>query len=204
MRSRSPGDRPHDGSRPPGDRAAARGPSAAPGPPEVLGAEGLLDLQRTAGNAAVARLVGDEPSPVHDVLASGSGAALDAPVRADMERAFGTDFSEVRVHTDDRAHRSAESVGAQAYTVGSEVVFRQGGYDPGSAAGRHVLAHELAHVVQQRQGPVDGTDIGGGVAVSDPDDRFEREAAATADSLMAQRALDPVDVDHPVDEEDMP
>ena len=66
---------------------------------------------------------------------------------------------------------------AHAYTVGSNIVFQRGAYDPGSTGGQTLLAHELTHVVQQRSGPVDGTPAAGGVSVSDPSDRFEVEAA---------------------------
>ena len=90
---------------------------------------------------------------------------------------MGHDFSDVRVHTGDTADASARSVSAHAYTVGSNIVFQRGAYDPGSSAGQTLLAHELTHVVQQRSGPVDGTPAAGGVSVSDPSDRFELEAA---------------------------
>jgi Domain of unknown function (DUF4157) len=113
------------------------------------------------------------------------GAPLEPAVRAEMEGRLGHDFGDVRLHTDTSAHDSAASVNAQAYTVGSDIVFQSGKYDPGSEAGKHMLAHELTHVVQQRSGPVDGTDAGGGVKISDPSDRFEREAAANADRVMA-------------------
>jgi hypothetical protein len=153
----------------------------------ALDAATVMRLQRTAGNAGVVQmLAGDEEaSPVHDVVGSGGGSPLDAGVRSTMESAFGTSFDGVRVHTDERASRSAESVGANAYTVGTDVVFRSGQYDPGSAAGQRTIAHELAHVVQQSQGPVDGTDAAGGIRVSDPADRFERAADHSADSVMA-------------------
>ncbi len=159
--------------------------AAAAGRTDVLGPAGLLDLQRTVGNAAVGGLVDEERSPVHDVVTSASGQPLDAGTRADMEHRFGQDFGDVRVHTGGAAHDSARSVNAQAYTVGSNVVFQHDRYNPSTVEGRHMLAHELTHVVQQRGGPVDGTDAGGGVRVSDPSDRFEREAAATADRLMS-------------------
>jgi hypothetical protein len=113
------------------------------------------------------------------------------------------------VHTDGAAHESARSVNAQAYTVGSNIVFQSGRYDTSSDAGRHMLAHELTHVVQQRSGPVDGTDTGGGVRVSDPSDRFEREAVATADRAMSgpheeavQRREVPTEVPTAVPEEE--
>jgi hypothetical protein len=144
----------------------------------------MLGLQRAAGNAGVATMFEEERSPVHDVIGSG-GSPLDLDTRTDMESRFGQDFSNVRVHTDSAANESAKSVNAQAYTVGSDIVFQSGNYDPGSDAGKHMLAHELTHVVQQRSGPVDGTDAGGGVKVSDPSDRFEREASANADAIMS-------------------
>jgi hypothetical protein len=105
-----------------------------------------------------------------------------------MEARLGHDFSDVRVHTDAAGHDSARAVGARAYTVGSHMVFQRDAYDPSSAEGKTTLAHELTHVVQQRSGPVDGTPAAGGIKVSDPSDRFERQAADTAAHVMAQPA----------------
>ncbi|WP_412566023.1 DUF4157 domain-containing protein [Streptomyces decoyicus] len=167
--------------------------------------EAAAVLQRTVGNAAFsAALAADEQhrhgagcghtappavqrSPVEDVLRS-PGRSLDDSVRADMESRLGADFSDVRVHTDAAAHESAESVNAHAYTSGSHIVFQRGRYDGSSAAGRHMLAHELTHVIQQRTGPVAGTDRGDGTRVSDPADRFEREAEANASRVMGRTA----------------
>src|SRR5262249_8518847 len=70
-------------------------------------------------------------------------------VRSFMEPRFGREFGGVRVHTDERAERSAESVDALAYTVGDHIVFGRGQYSPDSDPGRHLLAHELTHVLQQ-------------------------------------------------------
>ncbi len=100
-----------------------------------------------------------------------------------MEGRLGADFSDVRVHTDATADRAAESVGARAFTAGSHIAFRRGRYAPASAEGRHTLAHELTHVLQQRSGPVDGN--GAGIRVSDPSDRFERAAQAGAQRALA-------------------
>lgn len=155
---------------------------------DVLNSARVSALQRSLGNQAVSRVVDEEASPVHDVAGSGSGTALAPDVRVDMEHRLGHDFGDVRVHTDGRAHDSAVSVNAQAYTVGSDVVFQRDKYDPSSDDGRLMLAHELTHVVQQRSGPVDGTPTGGGINVSDPSDRFEREASANADLAMATSA----------------
>jgi hypothetical protein len=181
--------------RPRGDRAAREeqhddlaAKAAVAGRTDVLGAGGLLGLQRAVGNAGVTSMIEEERSPVLGVVNSGGGVALDRDTQADMEGRFGTSFGDVRVHTDSAAHDSAKSVNAQAYTVGSNIVFQNGKYDPGSDAGKHMLAHELTHVVQQRSGPVDGTDTGTGVRVSDPSDRFERAAVANAERAMAQPA----------------
>ena len=161
--------------------------AAAAQRPDVLGASGLLHMQRAIGNAGTAALA-EEASPVLDVVGRGGGQPLDEGTRTDMESRLGADFSDVRVHTDGAASESARAVGAHAYTVGSDVVFQQGRFDPGSHEGRTTLAHELTHVVQQRSGPVDGTPTGDGVSVSDPGDRFERAAAETADRVMSAPA----------------
>jgi hypothetical protein len=159
--------------------------AAAEGRWDAVGAGGLAHLQRTAGNAGVsAALADEERSPVHDVISSG-GRPLDTDTRADMETRLGHDFGDVRVHDDSRAHDSAVSVNANAYTVGSNIVFQRDRFDPGSADGKLTLAHELTHVVQQRSGPVDGTPAGGGIKVSDPSDRYEREASANAERVMS-------------------
>jgi hypothetical protein len=161
--------------------------AAAAGRTDVLGHAGMIGLQRAAGNSAASSVVQDEEerSPVHDVV-SGSGSPLDDGVRTSMESRMGQDFSDVRVHTGDAADDSARSVSAHAYTVGSNIVFQRGAYDPGSTQGQTLLAHELTHVVQQRSGPVDGSPAAGGVSVSDPSDRFEVEASRNAERVMSQ------------------
>ena len=163
------------------------GRAAAAGRTDVLGLDGLLGLQRMAGNSGVNSMLEEERSPVHDVVSS-SGRPLDSDVRTDMEQRLGHDFSDVRVHDDSAAAASAQAVNAHAYTVGSNIVFQRDRYDPGSTEGRTTLAHELTHVVQQRSGPVDGTSAPGGIKVSDPSDRFEREAASNAERVMAAPA----------------
>lgn len=105
---------------------------------------------------------------VADALRS-RGSPLDATARDEMGSFFGHDFGRVRVHTDAMAVKSAEAVRARAYTVGSDVVFGAGQYSPRSGQGRSLLAHELAHVVQQS--------AGGGVS------RFSLEIGPAHDSL---------------------
>jgi hypothetical protein len=90
------------------------------------------------------------PTIVHEVLAS-TGQPLDASTRAFFEPRFGHDFSQVRVHTDAPAAQSAEAVAARAYTVGSDVVHGVGNQTPARSDDMRLLAHELAHVVQQNR-----------------------------------------------------
>jgi hypothetical protein len=130
----------------------------------------------------------EQRSPVLDVVGRGAGQPLDSQVRDDMESSLGHDFSDVRVHTDAAAASSARAVQARAYTVGKEIVFDSGHYQPGSDEGRQTLAHELTHVVQQRSGPVDGAPAAGGIQLSDPSDRFERQAEHNATRATASDA----------------
>jgi hypothetical protein len=88
------------------------------------------------------------PPIVHETLGA-PGQPLDVATRNFMEPRFGHKFGSVRVHAGERAAESAQAVNALAYTVGNQVVFGKGRYQPGSMEGRHLLAHELAHVVQQ-------------------------------------------------------
>jgi hypothetical protein len=175
------------GSRVDRDHEAHPGRAILHGRGDVLDADAILGLQRTVGNGAVTSLLEEERSPVHDVINSG-GRPLEPDVRADMEARLGHDFSDVRVHDDSAAAGSATEVNAHAYTVGSNVVFQRDKYDPSTPEGKTTLAHELTHVVQQRSGPVDGTSAPGGIKISDPSDRFEREAAANAERAMSAPA----------------
>lgn len=93
----------------------------------------------------------EAPPIVHKVLSS-PGQPLDPATRAFMEPRFDHDFSKVQVHTDQDAAQSAEAMAAQAYTVGADIVFGNERYRPASRDGQRLLAHELAHVLQQRPG----------------------------------------------------
>ena len=97
---------------------------------------------------------GDTTAPpiVHEVLNS-PGRPLDAATRNFMEPRFGANFSNVRVHTGDKATESAKAVDALAYTVGKHLVFNEGQYRPGDISKGKLLAHELAHVAQQGHAP---------------------------------------------------
>jgi len=82
-----------------------------------------------------------------------AGRPLDTKTRRDMEQRFGVDFSQVRIHSGAQAAESARAVDALAYTTGRDIVFGSGKFEPHTSAGRKLLAHELAHVVQQRAAP---------------------------------------------------
>ncbi len=79
----------------------------------------------------------------------GSGSNMDSPTQSFMENRFGTDFSNVKIHTGDDAVQMSRELNAQAFTVGSDIYFNSGKYNPSSDSGKHLLAHELTHTVQQ-------------------------------------------------------
>lgn len=80
----------------------------------------------------------------------GSGHSLDGSSKSRMESAFGANFSNVRIHTDAKAHELSNSLNARAFTIGSDIAFGAGEYNPGTPVGDALIAHELAHVTQQR------------------------------------------------------
>jgi len=114
-----------------------------PGPERKKEEEPLL---RKASSESAS--IGTAPPIVDEVLQS-PGQPLDPATRRFMEGRFDHDFGNVRVHRDDRAEASARAVNAHAYTVGAHLVFDAGRYSPATSAGQRLLAHELAHVVQQ-------------------------------------------------------
>jgi hypothetical protein len=116
------------------------------------------------------------------------GQPIGTEARAVMEPHFGFDFSQVRIFPDGHPAQSAHMLGAEAYTVGSNIVFGSGRYEPGTPGGQRLLAHELAHVVQQSTGPVAGVSLTPGLAVSTPGDPFEQAADQAADRVMSASA----------------
>lgn len=170
--------------------------AAAVGRADALNPSAVLNLQRLAGNSSVSSMLSDEvdePSPVRDVIASGGGAPIESSTRGFMESRLGHDFGDVRIHTGSQADNSARSINAQAYTVGSDVVFRSGAYEPDTPTGQRVLAHELTHVVQQKSGPVAGEPAAGGIRLSDPADPFEQAATRSAEAVLTPTPVAAVD-----------
>lgn len=101
----------------------------------------MLALQGDAGNGAVAA-----------AFNGGNGRSLDSQTRAFMESRFGHSFNQVRVHTGETAARASRALQADAFAYGQNIWFNRGLYSPGTDAGRYLLAHELAHTIQQRGG----------------------------------------------------
>jgi len=155
------------------------------------GLSGVLQAVRQGG-AVQAKLEGSAvriPADLLSLHGRGGGQPMPDGVRRQMEAVFATDFSDVRIHVG----REAEAIGAHAFTHGAQIHFAPGRYDPGSAAGLRLLAHELTHVVQQRAGRT-GPSRGSGIAiVHDP--RLEAEAermaarSAAQPCVQAKRAL---------------
>lgn len=165
---------------------------AAPVPAPAAAAPATRSVQRAADSSR-AQSRGPQRSMrgvVNDALSSG-GEPLEPQTREHMERAYGHSFGNVRIHTGPRASASARALGANAFTVGSDIVFASGRYAPGTSAGKRLLAHELAHVIQQSRGPVGGRSIGDGVSVSEPNDRFEREAVSLASRVASGEIVNP-------------
>src|SRR5688572_21083520 len=133
-------------------------------------------MQRAPATSAHTSSHAVAPPIVNDEL-SASGQPLAEGVRGDLAGRFGFDFGAVRVHTGSRADESAAAVGARAYTVGQHMVFAGNEYAPHRTEGRELLAHELAHVVQQggeAHAPGSQVEIG---AVNDP---LEHQAESAA------------------------
>jgi hypothetical protein len=183
--------------------------SGAPSRAEHL----LLHLQRTHGNRYVQRVLaiarrgeGEGEGEVTPEVESGieqsrgGGQSMDTGTRRQMESAFGTDFTGVRIHTGSQAHTLNRAVSAVAFTTGQDIYFSDGAYEPQNSVGRELLAHELTHVVQQTNPPASpGTaqrlaiqrmcshceeekkqKVQTKLVVGRPDDQYEREAEEVA------------------------
>lgn len=101
------------------------------------------------GTAGVSNGLGPESIAANLVRRAAGGESLPLGVTRELEPAFRVDFSSIRVHTDAHAHRLAAALGADAFTVGSDIFFGSDKWHPESGAGRHLLVHELVHTVQQ-------------------------------------------------------
>ncbi len=182
-------------------------------PPEVL-----KRLGRRAPNHSLRRLVGEQggtlPAQEEDTIQRevGRGQPLAAATRAQMGSALGKDLTNVRIHTDPTADTLAGEMGARAFTVGSDIFFASGEYQPATNGGQRIIAHELAHVTQGDDTPQAKLRVG---AVDDPAEAdAEKVASRVMDALrtpkQGKEALDEEEqagslqrqVEKPEDEED--
>jgi hypothetical protein len=164
------------------NRATASKPSRA--------GRSLLRLQRMYGNRYVqnvlslSRKAGEKAEATPEVeqeiqAARGGGQPLDSGASTQMESAFGSDLSSVRVHHDKGADELNQSLNSRAFTTGKDIFFRQGEYNPGSSGGRELLAHELTHVMQQS-----GDGIQTKLKIGQAGDRYEQEADQVARAVI--------------------
>ena len=118
---------------------------------------------------------------------SGTSQALESSTRETLEPQFGHSFENIRIFADDRAAQSADALHANAYTVGSNIVFNAGRYQPNSSDGQRLIAHELTHTVQQ--GGVDANQtLPSELEMSNPEDSYEQAAEQMADSITSSSA----------------
>jgi hypothetical protein len=163
-----------------------------------VGSPGILALQRSIGNRAVQGLLAkrdgsfgqrDEngvaigAEEAVNRAASSSSAPLPEPVRSGFEDSLGTNLSEVRIHTGSESAEAATAVGAKAYTVGQDIHFGAGHYAPADPAGVHLLAHEVAHTVQNQGAAAARLSK---LEVSTPFDAAEVEANRVAEAMIAR------------------
>lgn len=126
---------------------------------------------------------GSDPQAIRSQL--GSGRAMDGVARSRMESAFGSDFSGVRVHTDAKAATVADTLNARAFTIGNDIAFGGGEYTPGTPVGDALLAHELAHVVQQGRA-TDSPAQGGGPGYQDLEHDADQSSSMAVLSLWSR------------------
>lgn len=158
----------------PGNGAVARKPSAESSPGKrTLAARAESGPRGVAENADCAV----------DAASSSCGSPLPDSLRGKFEGSLGVDLSRVRAHVGEASATANESVNARAYAVGDDIHFGAGEYDPSSADGQHLIAHEVAHTVQQSGGSNDQLQFK--LDVSDPSDAAEIEADRAASAMVA-------------------
>jgi Domain of unknown function (DUF4157) len=159
---------------------------------ESFGGSGRMRVQREARDVDGARDsngVAEQAEAAVDKAAGSSGTPLPTQVQRQFESSLGADLSSVRVHTGAESQQAAHAVGAKAYTVGQDIHFGAGKYQPDDPFGMHLLAHEVAHTVQQsgraqqRQHKLE---------VSTPYDAAEHEADLAADAMVRGAPASPI------------
>jgi hypothetical protein len=175
----------------------AKNPQKDEGPITLAEMKGPLDankltrMQKTIGNSAVQRFLaqrsGGGPTELDEGTSQainaerGRGQSLDEGIADKAGGVMGQDFSDVNVHTGGTADSLSQGLQAKAFTVGSDIFFKDGEYNPGTSDGQQLISHELTHVVQQGAST---PNVQGKMTVNDPNDQYESEADSVADSVM--------------------
>lgn len=175
------------------DRSAANAsPETVAFAAELTSPLEVLTAQRTLGNRAVQRSIQRKPikegeldSDLSNTInqARGGGQPLPDRLRGSMESAFQSDFGGVRVHSDQQSDTLNRSVQAKAFTLGNDIYFKKGNYQPGSSSGQELLAHELTHVVQQGGARTRGVQTK--LTLGPAGDRYEQEADRVAKQVVS-------------------
>jgi Domain of unknown function (DUF4157) len=172
------------------DELRERPPVTEPVEPPHEHADPLADVASLVGNRAFGSLLARDGAGimpggvVHPEIETaiagtrGGGVQLEPSTRERLGAGLGDNLDDVRMHTGAVANGLARAVSARAFATGTDVYFAAGEYRPGSAAGDHLLAHEVSHVVQQR-----GADTTGPMTVTEPGDALEVQADAAARGL---------------------
>ena len=167
----------------PGDGGASGGPS--PGKMSRV-----ARLYRDAAGTAPPVADGAQTAAVGAAARGGSGVPIPAELRAMLERALGVSLDGVRLHDDGASHAAARAIGARAYAHGQDIHFAEGAYAPEAAEGRRLIAHEVAHTVQQKGAPAPA--VQGKLEVSQPGDAAEVEADRFADAFVGGQPAAPI------------
>ncbi len=133
--------------------------------------------------------VGPHPEAHIDAVLNGAGRPLDAATAVELGSRFNQDFGGVRVHDDVKASASTRALRARAWTSGEHIAFAEGQYRPGTHAGRQLIAHELAHVLQDRQAPAERRLARFTMDGCEETDHEKIRAADARATAMAKKAL---------------
>ncbi len=172
-----------------GDLSSVPADIAAQIPGSLRAASGLFQTVSSAGSLLFKAESGGAQatqSPASVMQSLGTGSTLNGSTRSKMESAFGTNFSNVQIHTDSHAANLSGSMNARAFSVGNHIAFASGEHKPGTLIGDALMAHELAHVVQQQQGNANEMQSKDGAGYG----QLEEDADVTAvNAVMSMRGI---------------
>jgi len=148
-----------------------------------------VQAKKDAGGKQVAS--SDVSGKIHK--SKGQGGAMDKGTRSFMESRFGADFGNVRIHNDSNSHQLSKKLNAQAFTVGNDIYFNKGKYNPTSSSGKHLLAHELTHTIQQKGAKTIQKQDAGGSSTPKIDWPTKKPFEDTFDKALGSFTLDHFD-----------